>query len=143
VLLGLVPWLLVVLRMFCNLSSGDWRPSCHLDMHSGCGKVREGCLLSMSRNSSASLVYGCIFYDTPHSHRLICLFSHIPRRFGYAWCGHPRCAVCASGCVACLIRRTRASVPFCYDKHLLHLRICLLFPLVLTPFWVLLFLVLQ
>jgi hypothetical protein len=36
-----------------------------------------------------------------------------------------------------------ASGPFCYDKHLLHLWICLLFPLVLTPFWALFFLVLQ
>jgi hypothetical protein len=32
---------------------------------------------------------------------------------------------------------------FCYDKRLLHLRICLLFPLVLTPFWALFFPTLQ
>jgi hypothetical protein len=42
-----------------------------------------------------------------------------------------------------LIHRLQASMPFCYDKHLLHVRICLLFPLVLTPFWALFFLVLQ
>jgi hypothetical protein len=33
-----------------------------------------------------------------------------------------------------LIRRVRASVPFCYYKHLLHPRICLLLSLVLTLF---------
>jgi hypothetical protein len=27
--------------MFFNLSSDDWKPSCRLDMHSGCGKVHE------------------------------------------------------------------------------------------------------
>jgi hypothetical protein len=38
-LLGLVPWLLAVLKTFCNLLSDDWKPFCHLDMHSGCGKL--------------------------------------------------------------------------------------------------------
>jgi hypothetical protein len=36
-----------------------------------------------------------------------------------------------------LICHARASVLFCCDKHLLHLWICLLRPLVLTPFRVL------
>jgi hypothetical protein len=54
VLLGLGPWLLAALTMFCNLSSDDWKPSCHLDTHSGCGKVREGCPPPMGQNISAS-----------------------------------------------------------------------------------------
>jgi hypothetical protein len=34
-------------------------------------------------------------------------------------------------------------VLFCYDNHLLHLRMCLLLPLALTLFWVLFFPILQ
>jgi hypothetical protein len=36
-----------------------------------------------------------------------------------------------------LIRRLLVNGPFCYCKRLLHLRICLLFPLILTPVWAL------
>jgi hypothetical protein len=134
VLLGLVPWLLVVLKMFCNLSSGDWRPSCHIDMHSGCGKVHEGCPLLTGRNTLASVVCSCLFYGTPHSHGLLHLFSRILRRFGYAWHDCPCCEIGVFRCIACLVSRFRVNAPFCYDNHLLHLRICLLFPSILTPF---------
>jgi hypothetical protein len=83
------------------------------------------------------------FCDTLHSHLLLYLFSRTLQLFGYAWCGRPCCEICASSCVVCLICRTQANVLFCYDKHLLHLQICLLFPLVLTPFWALFFPILQ
>jgi hypothetical protein len=41
VLLGLIPLHLVTLGTSCNLSSGDWKLSCHLGMHSGCGKIMK------------------------------------------------------------------------------------------------------
>jgi hypothetical protein len=142
-LLGLVPWLLAVLKILCNLSSDDWKPTCRLNMHSGCGKVREGCPSLMGQNIWAYLICSCLFYDTLQSHLLLRLFSRTLQLLGYTWCGRPRCEICASGCVVCLICRTRANVLFCYDKRFLHLWICLLFPLVLTLFWALFFLTLQ
>jgi hypothetical protein len=42
-----------------------------------------------------------------------------------------------------LICHARANMLFCYDRHLLYLRICSLPPLVLTLFWVLFFPILQ
>jgi hypothetical protein len=40
-----------------------------------------------------------------------------------------------------LIRRLLVNGPLCYYKRLLHLQICLLFPLILTPIWALFFLI--
>jgi hypothetical protein len=110
--------------MFCNLSSDDWKPSFHLAMHSGCGKVREESPPLIGQNIWVCLVCGCLFCDTLHSHLLLCLFSRTLQLLGYAWCDRPHCEICASGCVVCLICRTLASVLFCYGKRLLHLWIC-------------------
>jgi hypothetical protein len=41
-----------------------------------------------------------------------------------------------------LIHRLLVNAPFCYCKRLLHLRIYLLFPFILTPFWALFSLIL-
>jgi hypothetical protein len=41
-----------------------------------------------------------------------------------------------------LIHRLLVNVPFCCCKRLLHLRICLLFPLIMMLFWALFFLIL-
>jgi hypothetical protein len=47
-------------------------------------------------------------------------------------CGYPRCETCAFTCLLC---RLLVNVPFCCCKRLLHRRICLLSPLILTLFW--------
>jgi hypothetical protein len=119
-LLGLVPWLLAVLRMFCNPSLGDWKLFCHLGMYSECGTVRKGCLPLMGRGISASPVCSCPC-DTLYFRLLLCLSSRILRLPDCTLCGCPCCGICAFGYVACLVRRIWVNVPFCYYKHLLHL----------------------
>jgi hypothetical protein len=100
----------------------------------------------MGQNTWTCPIYSCLFMVLTVlslSHLLLHLFSCIWRLLGYMGCGRLHCEICASGCVVCLICHARANVLFCYDRHLLHLRICSLLPLVLTPFWVLFFPILQ
>jgi hypothetical protein len=140
--LGLIPWCLADLRTSCNLSSGEWKPSCHLGTRSGCGKVREACPPPMGQNIVAFLICDCFCLGTLYSHLLPRLPFRILWLLGCALRGHPCCETCTFGYVACLIRRLLVNAPFCYYKRILHLRICLLFPLVLTLFWALFSLIL-
>jgi hypothetical protein len=134
VLLGLIPLHLVVLGMSCNLSLDDWKLSCHLGTHSGCGKVHEACPPPMGHNISASLVCGCFCLGTLYS----CFLPRLPfcilRLLDCVLCGHPRCETCV---FASLLRRLLVNPPFCCCKRLLHQRICLLSLLILTLFWAL------
>jgi hypothetical protein len=69
-LLGLIPLRLAVLGMSCNLSSDDWKLSCHLGTHSGCAKVHEACPPPMGQNILASLICSCFCLGALYSHFL-------------------------------------------------------------------------
>jgi hypothetical protein len=140
VLLGLTPEHLVTLRMFCSLSSGDWKLASHLSMCSGCGRVHGACPPPMGQNTSAFLFLDCFCLGTSCSRRLPCYFFRILPLHDCALCGYPRCETCA---FACLFYRLLVNVPFCCCKCLLHRRICLLSPLIMTLSWALFSLILS
>jgi hypothetical protein len=134
VLLGLIPLHLVILGTSCNLSSGNWKLSCHLGMHSGCGKVHEAYLLPMGQNILAYIVCGCFCLGTLYFRFLPRLPFRTLRLLGCVLRGHPRCEIYAFACLLC---RILANAPFYCRKRLLHRRICLRSLLVMTPFWAL------
>jgi hypothetical protein len=90
-------------------------------------------------------LWNYLFYDILCSYALplLCRSSYTMRLLGCARCGYLHCETRASSCYICLICHARVNMLFYCDKHPLHLRICLLFPLVLTLFWVLFFPILQ
>jgi hypothetical protein len=131
-------------RAFCNLrnvlqSFGDWKLFSHLNIHSGYGRVHGAFLLPMGRGTLAFLLHDCFCLGTPCFCSLPRPFFPILRLSDFALCGYLRCETCAFACLLCQLL---VNAPFCCCKRLLHRRIYLLPPLVLTLSWALFSLIL-